>query len=85
MNYLDRYVKRERKRRYKRLRKLFKARDAASKYIDIKVKVSLLDKNLSRDIVDGHFTSDLAKLILHNYRKILGIYPKPPKAGSYFK
>jgi hypothetical protein len=78
MNSLDRIVNRERKRRYKRLKKLFKARDMASKYIDRVITVSLLDKNLSRDMVDCNYTGVLAKIILDTHRKIVGIRPPAP-------
>lgn len=79
-------MKRERKQRYKRLKKLFKARDMASKYIDMRISISLLDSSVSDIIIDQYFTSDLAKRIVDTHMKILGLNtiraPKPPKTKS---
>jgi hypothetical protein len=79
MNSLDRIMKKERKRRYKRLKKLFKARDMASKYINRIIRVSLLDKSLPRDIDLETTTGVLAKHIVDTHKRILGLTIRPPK------
>jgi hypothetical protein len=48
MKSLERMIKRERNARYRYLKKLFKARDAASKYINRNVAVSALERFLNR-------------------------------------
>jgi hypothetical protein len=82
MNSLDRIIKRERKRRYKKLKKLFKARDMASKYIDRVITISLLDGSISRDAVECNFTGVLAKMIIDTHRKIVGIRPPAPPSQN---
>jgi hypothetical protein len=78
-------MKRERKRRYKRLKKLFRARDMASKYINRVIRVSLLDRGLPRDIDLETTTGVLAKHIIDTHRKILGLRIRPPKPPSQSK
>lgn len=48
MNGLDRMIKRERNKRVRYLKKLFKSRDMASKYIKRVVRISEVAKNLRK-------------------------------------
>lgn len=82
MSSLDRIIKKERKLRYRKLKKLFKARDMASKHIDRTMKISLLDKALDTNTVNSHFTGNLAKMIIDTHKRILGITIRPPKPPS---
>src|SRR6185312_14234454 len=79
LNALDRIIKRERKLRYKRLTKLFIARGMASKHLKLTIKISDLDKHFRKDEHNHFFVGDLAKYIVDNYKKILNIYPRPPR------
>lgn len=85
MNKLERVIKRERRQKYKRLRKLRKARDMASKYTDNKLLLSNVYKFIRFDNVDEYlFTSDLAKHMLDMESWIIGKYPpRPPKPKSH--
>lgn len=79
----DRIIKRERKAKYKRLRKLRKARDNASKYIGRKLLLSDVFKyykfHYGKD--ENLFLSNLSKDIFDNYKSILG-EDRPPKPPS---
>lgn len=78
MNGLDRIIKKQRKARYKRLRKLFKARDMASKYVKPLLTVKRLDEHLGNNIHDYYFTADLAKKIVDNIHYIVGFRASRP-------
>lgn len=78
MNSLDKIVKRERRRRLKKLKRLFVARDMASKYTGNSIKVSLLDKHISEEEVSYHTIGSLAKWVLDNSRRISRRPPRPP-------
>lgn len=84
MSGLDRIIKAERKRKYKRLKKLRKARDMASKYSKHKLLLSKVFKLVKRDNIDEClFTSDLAKYILDRQLFIVGVRPpKPPSQNK---
>lgn len=85
MNSLDKIVRREKRIRYKRLKKLFKARDMASEYLNINITVSKLDKYFKSDEHQYHSTGRLAKIIIDDHKKILGITKRPPKPVSQIK
>ncbi|MBO0961453.1 hypothetical protein J1P26_17240 [Neobacillus sp. MM2021_6] len=82
MNALDRLIKAERKRRYKRLKKIRKARDMASKYTKRNITISKLDKFFNSDHVDCQFTGCLAKDIVDYENRILGLRLRPPMPKS---
>ena len=80
MNRLDKRIKRVRTQRYKLLKKLFKARDMASGYLDKPIRISqLINNSLILNEVDYAFTGDLAYFIVKKENLIRGIRPpKPP-------
>ena len=57
-------IKRERKRKYKAIKKAFKARDAASKYIDKTARVSVIMDRLSVSKIKQLSTKDLARMLI---------------------
>jgi len=72
-------MKVERKRKYKKLRQLFKARDMARKYLKCTIPVSKLDEFFSQEEVNCRTVSWLAKDIVDYKNKILGLAkPMPP-------
>lgn len=79
MNSLDRMIKKERQRKSKHLKKLFKARDMASKYIDGIMPVSEVEKWFSEFEVSTQFTSTIAKTIVDNHKRWLRPPPPPPR------
>lgn len=87
MNSLDRIIKRQRKHRYKRLRKLFKARDMASKYVNKVVAISKVDDYFDLYEEEFHTTGMLAKEIVDKNERILrnATRPSKPPAGTLKK
>ena len=79
MNGLDRIIKAERNRRYKRLKKIRRARDKASKYIKKNVTTSMIDNFFDVQDVEWHTTNSLGKAIIECQNRILGIRIRPPK------
>lgn len=61
MKSLGRMIKRERNARYRYLKKLFKARDAASNYIERNVSVSSLEKFLKRSPDNGSWVNSISR------------------------
>lgn len=84
MNRVDRVMLKERKTRYKRLRKLFKARDMATKHISGTLRVTELKIDFTTSFIDSHFTSDLALEIIAYYQ-MKSRRPKPPIPHSVKK
>lgn len=79
MSSLDRLMKKRRRKRYKRLKKLFKARDMASKYTKKPIPVIKLDKYFNIWDIETNFTGDIASRIVDEQRRILGDIIRPPK------
>lgn len=79
LNRLDRTVADERRRKYKRLTKLRKARDMASKHSKHKLLLSDVFNLVRFDKADEYmFTGDLAKYILDRQLLVAGIRPPSP-------
>lgn len=76
LNGLDKIMKVERKQRYKDLRKLRKARDMATKYVNKKILLSTLDTIHWHMELDYHFTSSLAREIVRVKNSVRP--PAPP-------
>ncbi|MEK1828930.1 hypothetical protein AAAC51_07225 [Priestia megaterium] len=79
MTALDKIIKRNRKARYKRLKKLFKARDMVSKYAKKVIKVSEVDDFLDAYEHELYTTGMLAKQILDYSQSTLTLIRRPSK------
>lgn len=82
MNRLDKMMKKERKTRYKRLKKMFRARDMARKYTNRRMPISKLDDYFNKYEHERYFTSDLARRIIREENRIMGVRPKLPKTQN---
>lgn len=79
---LDRLIKRERNAKCKRLKRLRRARDTASKHTKSKLLLSKVFKYYKYNRDDERkFLSDLVKDIFDNHRNITG-ESRPPKPPS---
>lgn len=80
MNKFDKYMIKERKKRYKMIKKLHKCRDMASKYNKQFIPLSKVVKYFGNDIWDySYYTEiDIANEIVEKENMILGILPKLP-------
>lgn len=78
MNKQERIIKKDRRRQYKRLKKLFSARDAASKYFNDPLKISTLDRSSVTQHMEFLSISQLAALIVRNRQNIQRKYSAPP-------
>jgi hypothetical protein len=85
MNSLDKIIKRERKRRYKRLRKLRRARDMSVGYRKEIITLSKVDKYVGYGQHEEVTTGTLANIILKYKDTILGARIRPPKPPSQKK
>lgn len=79
--------KNERKTRYKYIKRLFKARDMATKYTEEAITISKIDNFYNSIDLAGVSNVNLAKLIIRNEKRILGNEkmiqaPRPPKTGG---
>lgn len=78
MKSLDRAIQRDRNKRYRTIKKLFKARDAASKYTKNKMPISFLLRMIGEQSVRHMTTTAVAKTIV-DYGDMWLIKPKPPR------
>ncbi|MGE6370629.1 hypothetical protein ACQKDB_15995 [Planococcus kocurii] len=82
MKSLDRAIKRDRNKRCRTIKKLFKARDAASKYIKTDMPISFLLRMVGHQSAGYMTTAAIAKLIVDNGDLWLNKPPAPPKQGK---
>lgn len=71
MNSFDRRIKKKRTKQYKYLKKLFKARDRASKYVHYIIKIKWLDEIWSNYEISSYTVNDLAEWIVKADEKVI--------------
>lgn len=71
MNKLERMIKQERNYEYKRIRKLFQARDMASPYIKENIKMSQIMNHFKHRDITWMTTTGVAKVILDEKRFLI--------------
>jgi hypothetical protein len=81
MNGLDKMIKRERKFKYKRLKKLRKARDMSKHHRDGILKLSRVNSWFNSTEHQEYFPVNLARIILQKYDNEKN-RPRPPKPPS---
>lgn len=84
MNKLDRMIRKERKEKYKYYKKIFKARDMASKYLKEPVKVSQVHEYFGVHEISIMYVVTLAKSIVETGCKRVRP-PAPPAQGVGLK
>lgn len=78
MKKYERSIIKDRKRQYKRLKKLIKARDAASKYFNGPLKTSSLVRTAAIQHTEFMSISQLAVYLVRERKNIQRQYPAPP-------
>lgn len=78
MKALDRALKKDRQRKYKYYRKLFQARDGASRYVDVSMKVKHIEHTLRYEFLKCADAVAIAKRLIDIKGDLINDRPPPP-------